>query len=157
MSALTLTIENDAREEDVRFVYDQLVAFNRAHAPDPGWDHLRLFVRDEAGRIQGGLLGEIYFGWLYVSILWIAEAHRGAGWGRRLLARAEAEAAARGCRHVWLDTFSFQAPDYYPRLGYEVFGALEDYPPGQTRYFLRKRLRSDNILTRPSAPDGGGG
>ncbi|HYJ81082.1 MAG TPA: GNAT family N-acetyltransferase [Longimicrobiaceae bacterium] len=140
MSELTLTVENDASEEDVRFVYDRLVAHNRARAPDPEWSYVRLFLRDGEGSIRGGLLGEIYFGWLYVSIVWVDEAHRGGGWGKRLLARAEAEAVARGCHDAWLDTFSFQAPEYYQPLGYEVFGALEDYPPGATRYFLRKRL-----------------
>jgi ribosomal protein S18 acetylase RimI-like enzyme len=145
MATLTLTLEDDPPKEDARFVVDSLVAFNRSRAPDPAWDHLRFFLRDEQGAIHGGLLGEIYFGWLYVSILWVAEAHRGGGWGQRLLARAEAEGAARGCHSVWLDTFSFQAPGFYQKLGYEVFGTLDDYPPGHTRYFLRKRL-GDVIL-----------
>jgi ribosomal protein S18 acetylase RimI-like enzyme len=67
-------------------------------------------------------------------------AHRGGGWGRALLERAEEEAIARGLQGVWLDTFSFQAPGFYQKLGYEVFGTLADYPPGHTRYFLRKTL-----------------
>ena len=139
MPGLTLTMEDEA-EDDARFVHERLIAHNRAHASDPGWSHLRLFLRDEGGAVRGGLLGDVYFGWLYVSILWVDEAHRGEGHGRRLLARAEEEAAARGCRAVWLDTFSFQAPDFYPKLGYEAFGTLDDYPPGVTRFFFRKRL-----------------
>lgn len=71
------------------------------------------------------------------------ELIRGQGVGRQLLGRAEAEAAARGCRNAHLDTFSFQARGFYESLGYEVFGALGDYPPGHSRYFLHKRgLRS---------------
>jgi len=140
MSTLTLTVENDGPEEDRRFVLESLVAHNRARAPDPAWDHLRLFLRDEAGGIRGGLLAEVYFGWMFVAILWVDGAHRGGGWGTALLEKAEAEGTARGLEGVWLDTFSFQAPGFYRKQGYEVFGELADYPPGHTRYFLRKTL-----------------
>jgi GNAT superfamily N-acetyltransferase len=138
---LRLSAEHEtASPEDVRFVGDQLTAFNRAHAPDPGWSHVRLFLRDETGAIRGGLLGDVYFGWLYVAILWIDEAHRGQGHGQELLRQAEDEAAARGCHAVWLDTFAFQAPDFYPGLGYQQFGRLDDYPEGISRHFFRKKL-----------------
>ena len=140
MSNLTLTVEDDAPPEDVQLIRDQLIAYNRARAEDPRWNRLNLFVRDETRKIHGGLVGEIYFGWLFVALLWIEEPLRRHGWGGRLLRRAEEEAAARGCHSAWLDTFSFQAPEYYQRHGYEVFGRLDDYPPGQTRFFLRKRL-----------------
>ena len=137
---LKISVENDASEADRRLVIDSLVAFNRATAPDPARDHVFLFLRDEAGTIQGGLLAEVYFGWMFVAILWVDGARRGGGWGKALLEGAEAVAVSRGCHGVWLDTFSFQAPGFYQKLGYEVFGTLDDYPPGHTRYFLRKRL-----------------
>ena len=138
---LRLSAENEnASPEDVTFVGDQLIRFNRANAPDPNWSHLRLFLRDEQGAIRGGLLGDIYHGWLYVAILWIDEAHRGQGHGQELLRQAEEEAAARGCHSAWLDTFAFQAPDFYPRLGYQQFGRLEDYPKGVARHFFWKKL-----------------
>jgi GNAT superfamily N-acetyltransferase len=146
---LTISVENDASEADRRFVIDSLVAYNRSLAPNPAQSHVYLFLRDEAGAIHGGLLAEVYFGWMFVAILWVDGAHRGGGWGRGLLERAEAEAIARGCHGVWLDTFSFQAPGFYQKLGYEVFGTLDDYPPGHTRYFLRKRL--DNGAGRDDA------
>jgi GNAT superfamily N-acetyltransferase len=64
----------------------------------------------------------------------------GTGLGRQMLLQAEQEAIARGCRGAWLDTYSFQARRFHERLGYAVFGILNDYPPGQKRIFLHKVL-----------------
>jgi GNAT superfamily N-acetyltransferase len=100
---------------------------------------LVLLLRDADGTIRGGLLGYTHWNWLFVSHLWVHEPLRGRGLGRELLGRAEAEAAARGCRNAHLDTFSFQARDFYESRGYVVFGTLDDYPPGHSRYFLQKR------------------
>jgi hypothetical protein len=46
----------------------------------------------------------------------------------------------RGCAHAHLDTFSYQARPFYERRGYQVFGMLQDYPPGQQRFFMEKTL-----------------
>lgn len=77
---------------------------------------------------------------MFIQHLWIAEDLRGGGLGALLLGRAEAAARERGCRAVWLDTFSFQAPGFYKKLGYLQFGQLDDFPPGHTRHFLWKPL-----------------
>jgi len=99
---------------------------------------LVLFLRDARSDVVGGLRAVTVWGWLEIKWLWIAEPHRGRGCGRRLVAAAEREAIGRGCRHAWLDTFDFQAPQFYARLGYDVFATLDDFPCGHTRYFLRK-------------------
>ena len=62
------------------------------------------------------------------------------GYGYRLLTLAEDEARKRGAKSAYLDTFSFQAPDFYRQHGYQVFGELEDFPPGHQRYFFSKQL-----------------
>jgi ribosomal protein S18 acetylase RimI-like enzyme len=74
------------------------------------------------------------------SRVWVREDLRGQGLGRQLVEAAEAEAGARGCEHVWLDSYTFQAPGFYERLGYEVFGALDGYPPPEGRVFLTRKL-----------------
>jgi GNAT superfamily N-acetyltransferase len=101
---------------------------------------LTLAIRDDEGAIQGGLLGELHWGWLHVTILAVSTGLRGQGWGSRLLLEAERLAAGQGCHHAWLDTFSFQARPFYERLGYTVFGELPDYPVGHSRSFLFKAL-----------------
>jgi GNAT superfamily N-acetyltransferase len=85
-------------------------------------------------------VGGTYWGWLYVEILWLDARARGRGLGARLMAMAEQEAQRRGCRGAHLDTMSFQALPFYERMGYTVFGVLEDLPPGHRRYFLKKKL-----------------
>ena len=95
-------------------------------------------LHDEAAEPAAGLSGALSWGWLFVEALWVADHLRGQGIGSLLITRAEAHAHASGCHSAWLDTF--QARDFYTKLGYETFGVLEDYPPGQSRHFMRKRL-----------------
>jgi GNAT superfamily N-acetyltransferase len=101
---------------------------------------LALALRDADGGIDGGLWGRSYYHWLFVDLLVVPDRLRGQGIGADLLARAEAEARARGCIGVWLDTFSFQAPAFYPRHGYAMFGEITDYPAPHRRLFFSKRL-----------------
>ena len=143
MPETEITIEatgNAAEHEQVQqFVLRHLREFNRERAVPPDFEALSLGVRD-GDALVGGLVGEIGWQWLFVELLWMAESHRGRGLGGSLLQAAEAAAVRRGARHVYLDTFDFQARPFYERQGYEVFGVLEDYPPGHRRFFLRKDL-----------------
>ena len=68
------------------------------------------------------------------------EALRGQGYGHQLLETGEQEAIAHGCQYAHLDTLSFQAPDFYQKRGYEIFGQIDGLPPGFTRYYLKKKL-----------------
>jgi GNAT superfamily N-acetyltransferase len=134
-----LAVEDDPAETDVEVLPNGLEAFNERQWPrHPRWLPLAVFIRNE-GEVVAGLAGETYCGWLFIRYLWVSEDLRGCGVGRELMARAEARARDRGCHSAWLDTFSFQAPGFYRKLGYEEFGRL-DYPPDHQRHFLRKRL-----------------
>jgi GNAT superfamily N-acetyltransferase len=106
-----------------------------------GFVPLAVFARAES-RLLGGAYGTTSWNWLHVSLVWVSAELRGQGMGRRIMEAIEGAARARGCTHAHLDTFSFQARPFYERLGYEVFATLEDFPPGQARFFLRKRLSS---------------
>lgn len=114
--------------------------YNKEQAGDNQFQRLCYILKNPAGEIVGGILGELYWGWFYIDLLWVEEELRGQGFGHSLLARAEEEARQRGAGHVYLDTFSFQAPDFYEKHGYQVFGELQDYPPGHTRTFMTKAL-----------------
>jgi len=140
LSGYSITRAAEPTDEEMS-IFDVLRDYNVAQVGPSGYETLTLFVRDGAGCVIGGLRGTTHWGWLYVSMLVLREPVRRQGWGSRLLATAEVEAAKRGCRHAYLDTFSFQALAFYERQGYTVFGTLDDFPlGGHRRYFLKKDL-----------------
>jgi len=136
-----LTVEDAPADTDTDVLAYGLEAYNEARWPlHPPWRPFAIFLRDE-GRIVAGLAGETYCGWLFVRYLWVSEGLRGRGVGRELMVQAEACARERGCHSAWLDTFGFQAPGFYEKLGYQEFARL-DYPPGHHKQFMCKQLAS---------------
>ena len=108
-------------------------AFNVAAVGKSDYRPLTVTIRDR-GKIVAGLAAETFFGWMFVSLLWVSDKHRGKGWGSSLIETAEAEARSRGVRNVYLDSFSFQA------LGYREFGRLREFPAGHDRVWMTKAL-----------------
>lgn len=100
------------------------------------------FEAHEEGVYLGGLSARFSpdLKWVFVELLAVAEESRGKGIGGQLMARLEDEARLRGMDGIWLDTFSFQAPDFYRRLGYSEFGRIDGYPQNEARQFFLKRL-----------------
>ena len=122
---------------------DAIVAFLTEHSDAAGepWNPIPFaFTLKEGERICGGVTGNINRGWMFVSILAVDEKLRGQGWGEKLMARAEEHARENNCSGLWLDTFSFQAPKFYQKLGFEEFGSLPNYPGDQTRHFYCKKF-----------------
>ncbi len=102
---------------------------------------LHVWALTGEGELAGGLVGHTWAAWLHVAHLWVDDAHRGTGLGSRLLSSAEGTAREdRDCRAARLETWDFQAPEFYKKQGYEVVCAIPDYPPGVTEYTLTKRL-----------------
>ena len=97
-----------------------------------------LYAPDQS--LVGGLIGQTHWDWFYIDLLFLKEELRGLGYGHRLLTLAEDEARNRGAKHAYLDTFSFQSPEFYQQHGYTVFGKLENFPAGHTRYYMTKQL-----------------
>lgn len=117
-----------------------LMTFNQERAGPGDWRPFAVLLRDERQAVVGGLWARTAWKWLFIELLHVPEGQRHAGLGTRLVGLAEDEALRRGCHAAWLDTFSFQARGFYERLGYRVFGTLENYPPGHSRHFLQKTL-----------------
>ena len=120
-------------------ILEPLNKHNAAMVSDGALAPFAVTVRDESGQIAGGLWGYVWHAFLFVELLAMGEAS-GAGVGREVMEVAEAEAIRRGCTGIWLDTFTWQAPWFYPKLGFTEFGRIEKYVGDQDRIFLVKRL-----------------
>jgi GNAT superfamily N-acetyltransferase len=133
-------IDSRVTPADEALVVRGLLAFNETRLGPADDQPVKFVVRDAAGTIVGGILGHTRWRWLYIAKLWVDESVRGQGLGKELMDAAEGLARSRGCTDASLDTFDFQARPFYEKLGYELFGTLEGYPPGSRQYYLQKRL-----------------
>jgi N-acylglucosamine-6-phosphate 2-epimerase len=101
---------------------------------------IEVFLLDDRQKLKAGLVGLTRWNWLLIEVLWVDESIRQQGFGSRLMELAEQEAKQRGCTEALLDTFSFQAKEFYERLGYEMFAQVDDYPSGYSFFQLKKEL-----------------
>lgn len=140
MAKLRLSSEPQAAQSDSILIEDAVNNFNMEKMQDWNYQPVRLFLRDETNAILGGIVGGVWGGWFHIHFLWVAEHLRGQGYGGQLLQAAEQEALGHDCHNAFLETHSFQAPEFYLRYGYEAIARLDDYPPGECQFIMRKRL-----------------
>ncbi len=136
---MELDVENDPDPRDLEFLETQ-IRREASTAMGLGDEaELAIFVRD-AGRIVAGISGWTWGDCCELQSLWVEPSLRGRWLGTRLLAAAEAEAAARGCSQTVHFTYAFQAGRLYERSGYELAGRVEGFPSGTDVLWYRKRL-----------------
>jgi ribosomal protein S18 acetylase RimI-like enzyme len=120
-----------------------VIAYNLAATGYTTGVPLGCLVRDSSGGLIAGLDGFTWGGYAKIEWLWVHDAHRRTGLGTRLVEEAERESARRGCVVVRVDTHTFQAPDFYARLGYSLIGRVRDTPVGHEEVFMQKRLHPE--------------
>ena len=138
--AAKVVTETSGAAKASRELWNGLVRFNREQAGPLRYTRKVLTVRDARGRLLGGLILQSYWRESYVELLWLSKRARGAGYGSRLIQEAERRARRRGSRLIHLNTFSFQAPGFYEKQGYQRFGGMAGSPKGESRHFYVKRL-----------------
>jgi GNAT superfamily N-acetyltransferase len=138
LSELNIELESPARQETIDLIDQGLDAYNLAFGMAT-FEEFTLPLKASDGAIKGGIFARANSGMMFIKTIWIEESLRRKGYGRTLMAAAEAEGRRRGCKTVWLDTYSFQARPFYEKLGFTVFGTL-DYPAGFKRFFMQKGL-----------------
>ena len=140
MKNFRIVLEPHADEELREVVRERLGLYSIAMTGYEEYYPVSVFLRDTNDEILGGVIGEIWGQWLFVSHVWLAAPFRRHGYGGKLLAMAERYALEKGCHNAWLTTASFQARPFYEKFGYELFAELDEFPPGHKLYFLKKQL-----------------
>ena len=124
-----------------RLIVDGVDMHNISVTAMPEYTSVNFVLRGERGDVLGGVLDLLWGRWLQITHVWVSAVARGKGYGKRLLLDAEDYARARDAVGATLETYSFQARPFYERLGYELCGTIEGYPPGYAKFFLRKSLQ----------------
>ena len=126
--------------EDVQYLEDRLYEHNSGATGISDGKLIGFFSRDESGRIIAGICGNTWGGGCEIRQFWVEQSHRDRGLGTLLFQAAEREARRRGCSQMLLMTFSFQAPEFYQRNGFEIVATISDHPRGHRNLLMRKRL-----------------
>lgn len=133
-------VTDKIKKQDEETIFKNLLEYNLARIEDKNPKDLGVYLEDEKGEMIGGLIGNTHGNWLTIKFLWVSENVRGQSIGSKLLKKAEETAKERGCKYVFLDTFSFQAPEFYKKYGYEEKFILEEYPIEGKRHYYTKTL-----------------
>lgn len=115
-------------------------AYNQSKREPSKSEPLNIYVEDEQGNLIAGMVAETFGNWLEIEYLYVQEDFRGQGIGSNILNRAEKEARERKCNYSFVNTYQFQAPDFYKKHGYEEVFALKEYPYTGERYYYTKAL-----------------
>jgi len=109
------------------------------------------YIIRENDNMIAGICAEMYI-WkiLYIEVLFVDELYRKKGLGSLLLKMVERDAIAMGAKLCHLDTYAFQAKDFYLKNGYEIFGILDDCPEGFERFYLKKDLLQAEGIANPA-------
>jgi GNAT superfamily N-acetyltransferase len=129
---------------EVVIIENKITSYNNSKVPfiqEQPFINLNFCIKDDSGLIIAGITSLMYcWGMLFVDILAVDEKYYKNGLGSKLLSHVENEAKKLGATLAHLDTFDFQAKDFYLKHGYEVFGVLDDCPKGHKRFYMKKVL-----------------
>lgn len=126
--------------DEANYVRNKLIEFNSKQVPNGVYEEMNLCVKDQEDRIIAGLNSVICWNWMEIDILWVDDEQRGSGHGKRLLEEAEEIARSKQCTFIKLNTFSFQAPEFYKKYGYKEMAVIENAPLGNKHYYFIKDL-----------------
>ncbi|ABY43667.1 GNAT family N-acetyltransferase [Bacillus mycoides] len=125
-------------QEDSDYIREKVIEYNQkqlSNEEKTPSEKISFIVKNEKEEIVGGITAITFWHHLHIDFLWISEEYRYEGYGNK-----EEFTIKKECRLINLNTFSFQAPNFYKKHGYKVIGVSEDYPKGHNHYYLEKRL-----------------
>ena len=138
-------IISESTEEENEIIWKGILAYNsenpKVKSIKQGNNMINRVLKNQENNIIGGIKTVLsyHFSTLYVDLLWIDKDYRRKGYGSILMEFVEKIAIEQKCTIVYLET-DFRAKDFYIKNGYEIFGRLDDVPPGYVRYYMKKSL-----------------
>lgn len=134
-------ITDKIEENDKAEILAGLIKYDLARIEDKNPKELGIYLRDKQGKILAGIIGETHGKWLMIEL-------RGQCVGSQILEKAESTAKERGCRFVFLDTFSFQASGFYKKHGYQEAFILNEYPSLERKFSSQKHSVEEEGINR---------
>ncbi|MBE7099905.1 GNAT family N-acetyltransferase [Bacillus cereus] len=141
---MNLYITKELNQNDENTVNNLLMDYNYEYLPNDlknNYEEIHVFLKDETGKVLGGILGEIYANWLEIKTFMMEKKIRKLGYGSKLLLEIEQIALEKKCDFIKVDTLSFQALDFYRKHGYKEFGIIENAARDYKHYYLKKSLK----------------
>ena len=129
-------VESEKAKEIVNLIRE----YNSSNRESSKSELLNIYMEDEQGNILAGMVAETFGNWLEIEYLYVRDDLRGKGIGSKILEKAETESKSRGCKYSFVNTFNFQAPNFYKKHGYKEVFALKEYPYTGERYYYTKVL-----------------
>lgn len=137
---MSFRITDKPSEQEKSEIYQGLLKYNLARIENKDVRELGIYLEDEKGKINAGLIGSTHGNWLEVKYLWVDDEFRGQDIGTKLIKTAEDKAKQRGCKYAFLNTFGFQAREFYLKLGFSEVFTLDEYPLTGKKHYLTKNL-----------------
>ena len=138
-------IVSEGNDKFAKYIQKKLIEFNMTQVPLAGTiapEPINIVIQDDDSRLIGGINATLIRYWkrCHVDTFWIDERYRGTGYGKKLLELIEKIALDKGCTLLEMETYSFQAPKFYLKHGYQIIGIVENHPEKYAQYFFKKEI-----------------
>jgi ribosomal protein S18 acetylase RimI-like enzyme len=134
------TVNGEPEPEDKKVLVDGLLSHHAKSGHPRKSEILSIWLKDPGGKTFGGVIVSFLWNGMEIQALWVDESIRHQGWGTKLMIAVETEGRKRGCTVAYTNTFTWQAPGFYQKLGYILYGKLDDFPNGNTLSYIKKNL-----------------
>lgn len=138
MSNIEYSVEKNPTATDDKVIREGIVDFNSKTLNERA-THFSVFAKDGPKIIGGALIWE-HIDTLYIEVLWCNEKYRKKGIGAKIMTMVDDIAKNKGVAKIFVDTYAFQAEDFYTKCGFYRIAIVPQYLMGHDRIFMRKDL-----------------
>ncbi len=137
---ITETIQGEPNPQDKQIMVDGMLAHHARKGHPRKTDTFSILLKDNTGVLKGVVVASVLWNGLHIDTLWIDETVRNQKWGSTLMSLAEKEGCLRGATIAYTDTFTWQAPDFYEKMGYSLYGKIDNFPEGNSLSYYWKKI-----------------